>query len=315
MTKANSQELISVVLPCLNEEKNIRKIYEKLVKVSLKLKNYVFEFIFVNDGSKDNTEKEIIKLNKKDNRVKLISFSRNFGHQIAISAGIDYAQGSAVIIMDADLQHPPEIIPSLIKKYEQGYDIVYTVRKLRQGESRFKLWTAELFYRLIKRISEIEIPYNSGDFRLINRKVAEVLKKIRERNRFLRGLNAWVGFKQTAVYYVSHPRQYGETKYSLLKMIKLALDAITSFSSLPLKIVSSLGLIFVLVSFLLVAYALVAKIYFKNTIPGWASLFILFSFFTGIQFTILGIYGEYIARIYEEVKKRPLYIIDKTIGF
>lgn len=315
MPRNKTKKLISIVVPCFNEEDNIKEMYKRLKQTTLGLDSFSFELIFINDGSIDNSEKIILALNKQDKLVKLISFSRNFGHQIAISAGIENAKGEAVIIIDSDLQDPPEILPNLIEKWLKGFDVVYAIRKKRKGESYFKLWTANLFYKLINKISPVKIPLNVGDFRLIDKKVAKSLASIKERNRFVRGLTSWIGFRQTGIYYTRNERFHGKTKYPLFGMLKFAIDGIASFSTFPLRLASIFGFLFVILSLIFIVYALISKYYLRNVLPGWTSIIIIFSFFSGVQFIILGIYGEYIGRIYEEVKARPLYIIKKKIGF
>ena len=304
----------SVIIPVFNESAVVKKTYTRLKSVMDSLgKDY--ELIFINDGSNDTTPNIIQALCKIDQNVKLISFSRNFGHQIAISAGLDYANGDTAIIIDADLQDPPEIIPEMIKKWDEGYEVVYGKRIKRKGETLFKKTTAFLFYRLLKNLTNYEIPVDTGDFRLVDRKVLEVMKTLTEKSRFMRGLVSWVGFKQSYVEYIRDERFAGETKYPLKRMLKFATDAITSFSYIPLRLASYLGFVFSVLSFLYLIYVIYLKFFTNKTILGWTSLLAVNLFSFGIVFIILGIIGEYIGRIYEEAKNRPLYIVREAIGF
>lgn len=305
---------ISIVAPAYNEEEVLPEFYRRVREVMDAL-GEPWELIFVNDGSTDNTLAVMRELHEKDPRVKIISFSRNFGHQIAITAGLDYAQGDAVVIIDADLQDPPEVIPELVEKWREGYDVVYAVRKERHGESWFKEWTAKLFYRLIYRITDVKIPLDTGDFRLMDRKVVQVLRTLRERSRFMRGLSAWVGFRQTGVFYVREPRFAGETKYPLRKMIKFALDAITSFSYVPLQLATYFGFAIAGLSLVGMVVAIYLRLSTGRELLGQATTLVAVLFLGGIQLIFLGIIGEYLGRIYDEVKARPLYIVAETIGF
>ncbi|MBA4317465.1 MAG: glycosyltransferase [Flavobacterium sp.] len=304
----------SIIIPVLNEEAVIQEMYNRLTGVMTKI-NESYEIIFINDGSIDGSKDIIKTLISRNNLVKLIDLSRNFGHQVAIAAGIDYAQGKAVVIMDADLQDPPETILEMITKWKEGYEVVYGVRRERIGETFFKKITAKYFYRLLARITNINIPSDAGDFRLLDRKVVDALKRMHEYHRFIRGLASWVGFKSTGVYYIRDERYAGKTKFSVIKMIKFALDGITSFSYIPLQLATYLGLIVALFSFLGVIIALFLKIFFSIFISGLASLLISILFLGGVQLIFLGIIGEYIGRIYDEVKRRPLYIVNETVGF
>lgn len=305
---------ISIVAPAYNEEEVLPEFYRRVRDVMDSL-GEPWELILVNDGSTDNTLAVMRELHDKDPRVKIISFSRNFGHQLAITAGLDYAQGDAVVIIDADLQDPPEVIPELVEKWREGYDVVYAVRKERHGESWFKEWTAKLFYRLIYRITDVDIPKDTGDFRLMDRKVVKVLRTLRERSRFMRGLSAWVGFRQTGVYYVREPRFAGETKYPLRKMIKFALDAITSFSYVPLQLATYFGFAIAGLSLMGMVIAIYLRLSTGRELLGQATTLVAVLFLGGIQLIFLGIIGEYLGRIYDEVKARPLYIVAETIGF
>lgn len=311
MVGKNKNIDISVIVPIYNEEQIIPELYNRLQKtVSQISKNY--ELIFVNDGSKDLSLLELLKLSEQDPRVFYINFSRNFGHQIAVTAGLDASRGKAVVIIDGDLQDPPELITDLFKKYQEGYDVVYAKRKERKGESAFKKVTAKLFYRTLKRITAIDIPLDTGDFRLIDRKVVDYLNHMPEQNKFLRGQIAWLGFKQTEVLFNRDKRKYGKTGYSLDKMIRFAMDGITSFSDKPLQIVTKLGLFISFVSFIIILYAIYSHFILNRTIAGWTSLIVSSMFIGGVQLISIGVIGEYISRINKNVLKRPLYIIEKT---
>jgi glycosyltransferase involved in cell wall biosynthesis len=304
----------SVIVPVYNEESILRAFYARLSKVVDAL-DRESEMLFVNDGSEDQSESILKELHQKDHRVKIIHLSRNFGHQMAITAGIDHCHGKACIIMDADLQDPPELIPEMIRLWQTGYEVVYAVRKKRQGETRSKLLTAFFFYQILSKFANIEIPQNVGDFRLLDQKVVHAFRKLPERNRFVRGLVSWLGFNQTNLFYERDPRIAGETKYPLKKMIKFAFDGITSFSYLPLKLATWMGLLFSLVSFLLVFWVIGAKIFTDRTVLGWASLMVAVLLIGGVQLFAIGILGEYIGRIFDEVKQRPLYLIRQKVGF
>jgi dolichol-phosphate mannosyltransferase len=304
----------SIVVPVFNEEAVIAVTYERLKKV-MDTTGESYELLFVNDGSSDQTAEIIDRICRQDDHVKLINFSRNFGHQIAISAGMDNALGQAVVVIDADLQDPPEVIWQMIERWKKGYEVVYATRKERKGETLFKKWTAAAFYRLLKFITDIDIPVDTGDFRLIDRKVCNVMKNLKEKNRFVRGLVSWVGFRQTAVEYVREERFAGESKYPLRKMIKLSLDAITTFSYKPLKLAVCLGFVFSSLSLVYLFFALLERLTGTYTLPAWALLIAMGIFLNGIILSVLGIIGEYIGRIYDESKGRPLYIIANKAGF
>jgi dolichol-phosphate mannosyltransferase len=308
-------KLISIVIPTYFEEKVIAITYTRVKDIFSKL-SFNCEIIFVNDGSGDRSLEILKEIALRDKTIKIISLSRNFGHQIAITAGIDAAKGDAIIVMDADLQDPPEVIIQLIQKWEEGYEVVYAKRQERYGESHFKKITAGIFYRALSKLSQIKIPNDTGDFRLIDRKIKYNLLNIREKNRYVRGLISWVGYKQTFVEYNRQARYAGETKYPLKKMITFALDGITSFSVFPLKIALNIGFVSVIIAFILILYALYASLFTpESTMPGWTSTLIVVVFFGGIQLFTIGIIGEYIGRIFEESKNRPLYIIAEKINF
>lgn len=304
----------SLVIPVYNEEAVLSETYQRVKKIMDSL-GESYELIFVNDGSQDKSASIIREFAREDPKVKLINFSRNFGHQAAITAGMDYARGQAVIVMDADLQDPPEVIPQMVEKWRQGYEVVYGKRMKREGESFFKKATASLFYRFLKRMTQVDIPVDTGDFRLIDRKVLLTMKLLREKNRFIRGLISWVGFKQTSVEYVREKRWAGETKYPLRKMLKLAWDGVTSFSDKPLKIATYVGFLLSAFSFVYLLVVIFQTVFGQGTVPGWASLVVINLFFNGVILIILGIMGEYIGRIYDEAKNRPLYIVESQVGF
>jgi polyisoprenyl-phosphate glycosyltransferase len=309
-----SRKLISIVVPMYYEEKVADECYKRLKSV-MDGCGYEYELVFVNDGSRDGTLDILERTAGNDRNVKVLSFSRNFGHQVAVTAGIDKAKGNAIIIIDADLQDPPELISEMLKLWEQGYDVVYAKRKRRKGESLFKRTTARLFYLVLDKLSDIRIPLDTGDFRLIDAKVADELRRMRERNRFLRGMVSWIGFKQTPIEYEREERFAGETKYPLKKMIKLALDGIISFSSKPLKLSQYLGFFAVICAMAIFIYSLVYRLVGgKNLVTGWASIMTTVAFLGGVQLISIGILGEYIGRMYEESKGRPLYIIEKEIN-
>jgi len=302
--------LISVVVPVLNEELSIKEFYQQLVN---NIETYEYEIIFVNDGSKDKSQQIINDLRQKDKKVKLINLTRNFGHQIAITCGIDHSNGDAVIIIDADLQDPTSMIPKMIRKWQKGFDVVYGIRKERLGENLIKIITAKIFYKLVYLLSGKKIPENVGDFRLISKQVVQTLKTTREYQRFLRGIISWMGYKHTGLFYRRQQRYAGETKYSTYSMIKLALDALLSFSFFPLRIASILGAITAFGAVGMIFYALYVQS-IGQTVKGWSSTMVIILFLGSVQLITIGIIGEYLGRIYEEVKRRPLYIISSKIG-
>ncbi len=288
----------------------IKRVVSELEKLTDK-----FEIIMVNDGSPDNDWEVICEIAEKDKRVKGINLSRNFGHQIAVTAGMDMAEGDIIIIMDADLQDPPEVIAKMVEKYKEGFHVVYAVRKERKNETFFKKTTAKLFYRLLRKMSDVKIPVDTGDFRLISKEVNSVLKKMKENNRYIRGLVSWAGFPQTGIEYVREGRFAGTTQYTLRKLMKFSLDGLTSFSTKPLEMATVMGFTMSVVAFIYAVYVLMAKLFFSVNIPsGWATLTVLVLLVGGIQMIMLGVVGEYIGRIYDEAKGRPLYIVKEVIG-
>jgi glycosyltransferase involved in cell wall biosynthesis len=305
---------ISIVVPIYNEEPNIDYLFKRLTSVIDPL-NLKYEIICVNDGSTDNTFQCLVACHQHNSLIKIVNLSRNFGKEIALSAGIDHASGAAVIPIDADLQDPPELIEQLIVKWQEGYDVVYAVRKSRQGETWLKRFTANSFYKVISQMSAVPIPKNTGDFRLLDRKVVDALKMLPERRRFMKGLFAWVGFKQTAIEYDRKPRYKGITKWNYWKLWNFALEGITSFSFLPLKVWSYMGLLISLLSFTYATFLVIRTLILGIDVPGYASLMVAVLFLGGIQMLTLGFIGEYIGRIYEEVKQRPLYLVRESYGF
>ncbi len=302
---------ISVIIPVYNEGKNILSLFDRLVQMFEKL-SLTREIIFVNDGSKDNSFLLIKNLAENNEFVKYISFSRNFGQQVAICAGIDVSVGNRVVIIDADLQDPPELIEQMYARMNEGFSVVYGKRKLREGESFFKTISAKLFYRILHKITDINIPLDAGDYRMIDRKIVDVLKKMPEQEKYLRGQIAWAGFKQTYVEYERERRYAGETGYTFSKMLRLAINAITSFSDFPLKFATISGFIVSGLSFFIMLYALYSRFVIKVYVPGWASLILCVLFLGGIQLLSIGIIGEYISRMSTNIRKRPLYVIDET---
>ncbi len=306
---------ISVIIPMYYEEEVAEECYKRMTSVLQNIENYDYEIICINDGSKDKTLTILENLAIKDKRLKVLSFSRNFGHQCAVTAGLKYVTGDAIVIIDADLQDPPELIPKMLKLWEAGNDVIYGKRKTRDGESAFKLFTAKMFYKTLNALSDVEIPKDTGDFRLVDRKVVDTINSLPEHNKFLRGLFSWVGYKQIPFQYERKERFAGKTKYPLKKMLKLASDGIISFSTKPLKIVGGLGIISIVISFILLIYALISYIFKLNNLSaGWTSLMLGITFFAGVQLLSLWIMSEYIARIYDESKNRPQYIIEKKIN-
>ncbi len=303
-----AQVMFSVIAPIFNELDNLPVLYQR-VKEVMDQTGESWELVLVDDGSVDGSTARMRELAGQDERVRLVIFARNFGHQIAVTAGLDYARGQAVAIIDADLQDPPEVILDMIAKWREGYEVVYGVRSEREGETWFKLFTAKLFYRLIYRITDVEIPMDTGDFRLIDRKVVNVLNQMRERHRFLRGMASWVGFRQTGVFYKRAARFSGITKYPLKKMVKFASDAITGFSYLPLQLATYLGFASAGLSILAIPFVISLRLTGSHELMGQATTLIMVLFLGGVQLICLGILGEYLGRLYDEVKGRPLYIV------
>ena len=304
----SDEVVISVVAPVYNEIGNLPEFYRR-VKEALEQSGEAWELLLIDDGSTDGSTDLMRELAAQDARVKPVIFARNFGHQLAVTAGLDYARGQAVAIIDSDLQDPPEVILEMFAKWREGYEVVYAVRSEREGETWFKLMTASIFYRLIYRITDVNIPMDTGDFRLLDAKVVAVLRQMRERHRFLRGMSVWVGFKQTGVHYKRAARFSGQTKYPFKKMFKFASDAITSFSYLPLQIATYIGFIAAGLSILAIPVVIVLRMLGSQSFLGQASTLIAVLFLGGVQLISLGILGEYIGRLYDEAKGRPLYIV------
>lgn len=305
------KQQLSIIIPIYNEESNIPSLYNRLKAVAGKF-NFKYELIFVNDGSKDNSIYLIRQLAAQDTAVRYIDLSRNFGHQVAVSAGLDLSKGEAVVIIDADLQDPPELIEQLYAKMQEGFDVVYAKRRSRKDSSLLKKTAYKTFYRLLARISQIDIPLDTGDFRIMSRKVVKVLINMPERHKFLRGQIAWIGFRQTFVEYDRDARASGEPGYSYRKLFRLAFDGITSFSNAPLRLATIMGFIVFFISLVLIGYALYSYYFKLDTPPGWASIMISVLFIGGVQLLSIGIIGEYISRMQSDVRKRPLYIIHET---
>ena len=302
---------ISVIIPVYNEAQNLKVLYERLVNSVTAISNS-YEFIFVNDGSKDDSLSILKSFAQQNSQVRYIDFSKNFGHQLAVFAGLEHAKGNAIVIIDADLQDPPELIKDLYTKLQQGYDVVYAQREHRAGESWHKLVTAKLFYRLINHLSEVSIPMDTGDFRIFTKRINEIIISMPERNKFLRGQIAWTGFNQSSVLYKREERFSGKTNYSYSKMIAFAFDGITSFSNLPLRMATYFGFIVSLISFFFILYTFYQKYINHDTVQGWSSLMVSILFIGGVQLLCLGIIGEYLGRIMDNVKQRPLYIVRES---
>jgi len=303
------KKTVAIVVPFLNEEENLPELYRRVSAVFEKVPEEV-RFIFVDDGSTDGSVQWLEKIRQNDPRVGILQLSRNFGHQIAITAGMDHADADAVVIMDADLQDPPEAIADLLAKWREGFEVVYAVRKSREGETWLKKFLAASFYRMFHKLAKINVPMDAGDFRLVDRKVINALKEVRELHRFMRGLTCWVGFKQGAVYYDRAARKAGETKYPVWKSLRLAFDAITSFSAAPLRWMTVLGALIAFSGFVQGVRVIVGRILHPESFePGWATVVALILFLTGVQLLCLGLVGQYVSRIFEESKKRPLYFL------
>lgn len=314
MTQRAEKPTLSLVVPIWNEQAVIPELYKRIVSVMDQI-GETWELICVNDGSTDDSLASLEKLHAQDSRVKIIHFSRNFGHQIAITAGTDYANGDAVIVMDADLQDPPSVVVEMVERWREGYEVAYAVRTARAGETFFKTFTASLFYRLLQWVTDdVEIPLDAGDFRLMDRKVIQAMRQVREKHRFMRGLTSWVGFKQIAVEYERAERFAGETKYPFQQMLRLALTAITSFSYLPLRLATYFGFGLAFISLAGIILTVVLRLSGSEILKGQGTTLVTVLFMGGIQLIFLGIIGDYLARIYDEVKDRPLYLVSKVFG-
>jgi glycosyltransferase involved in cell wall biosynthesis len=309
------EELVSIVIPCYNESEVIEETVKQLILFCAEITGLRIELIFVDDGSSDNTRELLRVLAFADKRIKIIGFSRNFGHQIAVTAGIAVSKGDAVVLLDADLQDPPALIHKMIEKWHNGFDVVYGTRIERAGESVFKLVTARLFYRMLNKFSDVPIPLDTGDFRLMSRRAADALVSMPEKARFVRGMVSWVGFRQIGIPYKRSPRFAGKSKYPLRKMLSFAIDGLLSFSTKPLRVSVAVGLISAGLALIGIVYALILRIFTNIWVEGWTAIMIASLFLGGVQLLSVGILGEYIGRIYNEVKGRPLYIIDESIGF
>jgi polyisoprenyl-phosphate glycosyltransferase len=308
--------LVSIVSPVYQEEEGIEEFHRRLVAAMQGIDDdLAFEVVYVNDGSKDRSLDLLEKIAADDSRVRVVDLSRNFGHQVALSAGVDHACGDAVVVIDSDLQDPPEVIPEMIQRWRDGFKVVYGVRISRAGETRFKLLTSKIYYGLMDRISEVPLPRQAGDFRLLDRKVVDVLDQMPERNRYVRGMVAWVGFPQCAVEYERDPRFAGTTNYTLARMVRLALDGLTSFSDRPLRLATQLGVIVMVLSFAVAAWTIVASIFdLGSSSRGWSSLMAVVLLLGGVQLLCIGVLGEYVGRVYRETKGRPLYVVNEVIG-
>lgn len=311
----DSHVLLSIIIPIYNNADCVEELSSRLWTVLSAEGIEEYEIIFVDDGSQDKSRELLRRLCAKEFRMKLIALTRNFGHQLAITAGFDYASGAAVLVMDGDLQDPPEVIPQFLAKWREGYDVVYGVRQSRLGESRFKRWTASLFYRTLRHLTTTAVALDSGDFRLLSRRATDTFNALRERHRFVRGMVSWLGYPQAPIYYHRAPRWAGESQYSLRKLIRLGLDGIFSFSDLPLRIATWLGLAGAGICLAYLAFALVLKAFWSVPVQGWVTLIAVIIFIGSVQLILLGVMGEYIGRIYEELKGRPLYVIEERAGF
>jgi len=311
----NNSSRYSIVAPIYNEEGNIALLFERISQV-MSSTNESWELILVNDGSRDRSPEMMDDLAARDPHVRVVHFARNFGHQTAVTAGMDHASGDAVVLIDADLQDPPELILEMIERWKAGYQVVYAVREQRKGESWFKLFTAKLFYRIVYRITEIDIPLDTGDFRLMDRRVVDVMKQMREHNRFIRGMTSWVGFKQTGVNYIRDPRHSGETKYPLRKMLRFAMDAVTGFSYFPLQVMVYVSLVLGVLSLLAIPVIAFLRVTLGTEfLGGQASTIALLLFLSSFQLFFLFILGQYLARVYDEARNRPLYVVASRRGF
>lgn len=312
-----SRPKLSLVIPVYNEEETLPELDRRLRSFLAAVPGIgqEWEVVFVEDGSKDRTRELLFELARTELRYRIVAFSRNFGHQVAITAGVDRAEGEAVVVMDADLQDPPELVGAMLEQFRAGFDVVYAVRHKRKGETWFKLATAALFYRILRAVTGVQIPIDAGDFRLMSRPVVLTLRALRERHRFVRGMVAWVGFRQTAVYYDRDPRFAGETKYPLRKMLQFAIDGITSFSVLPLRAATWLGVLAGIGAVGIGVWAVIAKLFGSGTVPGWTTIMFAVALGSSAQLLMTGVLGEYVGRIYEEIKRRPLYIVEHELNF
>jgi glycosyltransferase involved in cell wall biosynthesis len=301
------------VIPVYNEHESLPELHSRLTSLFDTLDGEA-EVLFIDDCSYDGSHELLVDIQRRDPRFKVIRFARNFGHQVAISAGLDFALGDAVIVMDADLQDPPEVVPDLIARWREGYEVVYAVRERREGEGWLKRTTASWFYRVLRRLASVQMPVDAGDFRLVDRQALDAFRSMRERSRYVRGMFSWVGFRQTGVLYQRPERFAGEPKYSFRKSLRLAVDGIVSFSNAPLRLALVWGFVFSFVSFVIGIAAIVSKLAGAFTVPGWASILVVVSFLGGVQLMLMGMMGLYIGRIYEEVKARPLYVVREAYG-
>ena len=304
---------LSVVVPCYNEELGIRETHSRLSR-TLGALGSEYEIIYINDGSRDDTFGALREIQKDDPHVRVVDLARNFGHQLAVTAGVDLADGDAVVLIDADLQDPPELIPQMLEKWREGFDVVYGQRGERKGETAFKRTTAKAFYRLLDRLSEVRMPLDTGDFRLMDRRVVDALKSMPERDRFIRGMVSWIGFRQTGIRYERDARFAGESNYPLKKMIAFATDGLISFSTKPLKMASAVGFASGGLAVLGILYVLVIRLFTASWVSGWAMMMIVLLFFSGVQLLCLGIIGEYVGRTYQQTKGRPLYLVREVLG-
>jgi dolichol-phosphate mannosyltransferase len=305
--------LVSVVVPVYNEAEVIGEMYRRLTHVASGLPDLEYELVVVDDGSRDQSYAALVALARSDPRLRVLKLSRNFGHQTAITAGIDVARGDAVVVIDADLQDPPEVIPEMVQRWREGFDVVYGVRARRSGETMMKLATASVFYRMLHRMTNISIPVDAGDFRLMSRRAADQLRAMREKDRFVRGLISWIGFRQASIPYHREARFAGTTKYPLRKMLKFAADGLTSFSTVPLKLATWMGYLASAFAFIYLASVFVQK-WLGRTVEGWATIMVAMLFMGGVQLICLGIMGEYIGRIFTEAKQRPLYVVEEFVN-
>lgn len=302
---------VSILIPTYNEEEVLKPLYERLINLAKQASDYNFEFLFVNDGSKDRTLSIIQEYGHQDERVAYVNLSRNFGKEIAMIAGLDHVTGDATVIIDADLQDPPELIPKMIKYWEEGYDDVYAKRRNRAGESWFKKITSHLYYKTLQRLTNVPIQKDTGDFRLLNKRCVEALRLFRESQRNAKGMFSWIGYKKKEIIYDRDPRYAGQTKWNYLKLINLAIDGITSFTTAPLRVSSVLGIIISLVAFIYILFLVFRTIFIGNDLAGYPSMMAVILFLGGIQLVSLGVIGEYIGRIFNETKHRPLYLVDE----